>query len=121
MQDIKIPKQGFMRIVKERVAALKNTRGLSKRGSLGLGDLPSVIITLAIVVIITVVVLILLSKFMDIEGLTPEVTTAINNSIGAIASIPNNWMEIIVLMVVVSVILGLVITAFAVYTMRQNR
>lgn len=85
----------------------------SKKGSMGIGDLYSIALTLVLVGLIVGVGVLLLDKFSTTSGVTSTAQTAINDSRSAIAGIASNWMDLVVTIAVLAIILGLVIGAFA--------
>lgn len=50
-----------------------------------------------------------LAKFMAVSGLPAEAVTALNNTLLAIADIPNTWLGILVTIVILGIILYVLI------------
>jgi NADH:ubiquinone oxidoreductase subunit 3 (subunit A) len=93
----------------------KNKKGME------LGGILPAVMTLIFVTIVIGVGLVILGQFGTTTGVRGTASeAAINSSITAIATIPNNWMTIIVLIVVFSIIIALLVGAFM-YFGRKGR
>jgi hypothetical protein len=85
---------------------------MNKKG-LELGGLLPAVMVLVLLSVVIGIGLVVMQQFSAVAGASSQTAgTAINNSITAIATIPNNWMTIIVLIVVFSIIIALLVGAF---------
>lgn len=75
-------------------------------------DLYGFVLALVLIGMILGVGLITLSKFGETTSITTDASTAINDTISALKDIATSWFSLIVTIVVLSIILGLVISSF---------
>ena len=75
-------------------------------------DLYGFVLALVLIGLILGVGLITLSKFGATSAITADASEAINDTISALKDIATSWFSLIVTIVVLSIILGLVISSF---------
>lgn len=78
-----------------------------------LGNLYQIVMVLVLVGMLLGTGLLVMGKFSEASGITATASTAINNSISAIAEIPSTWLSIIVTVAAAAIILTLVVRSFA--------
>lgn len=83
----------------------------NKKG-MEVGGLYQFVLLLVMIGMIVGVGLITLARFGETRGLNDSVVTEINNTIGAIGSIPSTWLPLIVTIVVLAIIMTLVLRSF---------
>jgi hypothetical protein len=74
-------------------------------------DLYGVILTLVLVGMLLGVGLVVLSKFE--ASTSGKAATAVNKTIDAISEVPNNWLIVVVVVVIGAIVIGLLIRSFA--------
>jgi len=91
---------------------------MNKKG-FTIGDLYPIVLTLVLVSIVLGVGIVVLTQMSGTTGITgTPAANALANSSDALATIPNSWMGIIVLVIVAGLIIGIVVTALV---MKQRR
>lgn len=88
---------------------------------MNLGDLYQFVIVLILIGFVVGLGIVVLDKFMGTTGLSSTAVAAINNTIVAIAEIPNTWLGLLVTAVVVILILGLIVGGLMRFGMGRNR
>jgi len=78
-----------------------------------LGQLYQFILMLVLIGVISAVGIILLDRLGGADGVGGTASTAVNNTRDAIATIPNTWLGIIVIVGIMAVLLVLVIRSFS--------
>jgi len=76
------------------------------------------VLTLVLVGMVLGVGLLVLGKFANTAGIGADASTALNNTVDAVAEIPSTWLGLIVTITVLAIILTLVIRSFVVNNMR---
>ena len=86
---------------------------LGKKGAFGLEVLPQVALTFLVVGIVFALTLVILSKFGDNTTVSAnaDADLAINNTIDAVAEIPNNWLGILAIVIAAALVASIVIVA----------
>ena len=77
-----------------------------------IGQLYQFVLLLVLVGIVIGIGVVVLDKFGGMSGVTPAASTAINATRTEVAGLASNWLGIIVIVVVASIILGLVMSSF---------
>lgn len=90
-----------------------------KKKGMAVGDLYQLVLMLVLVGLILGVGVLTLGKFATTSGITAEASGAINDTIDSLTPIASDWMPLIVTVSILSIILGLVLTAFAVKSSRR--
>jgi hypothetical protein len=70
------------------------------------------VLTLVLVGMVLGVGLLVLGKFANTAGIGADASTALNNTVTAVAEIPSTWLGLIVTITVLAIILTLVIRSF---------
>jgi hypothetical protein len=90
---------------------------MDKKGQVG--NIPQYVISFVLIGLIVAVGLVVLDKFMAVDGLSTKSVDALNDTIDSITPITSDWLPIIVIVAVVGIILALILGAFAFYRNRR--
>ena len=91
------------------------------RGHKGMNTLINLVVGVVAVGLVATLGVILNDKLAGVSGLSNTAVTAVNATRDAIATIPNTWIAIVVVMVVVIYLLGLFMGSFRGFGGGQQR